>query len=261
MEAASEKQWYYSRAGVRHGPVPFHTLKELAAGDQIDRFNDMAWAEGMAEWVPASQVEGLFTDAPPPPLPAGGQLDQSLHPPLKRASFGLFVFLQLSYIPVMLLAAGIFAAAEEQNSDGMYAVGALLFFVGIGLFAGAIAVAAIYVYRMWLMIQDGHARTTPGKAAGFLFIPLFNLYWVFVAFFGWSQDYNRFMDTHGLAEAPRMPQGLFQALAILFAANIVVQYIPVLDVLMLIAVLIVNLTAYHHICRAINFMADHERSS
>src|SRR6266852_5492001 len=37
-------------------------------------------------------------------------------------------------------------------------------------------------YRMWSAIQDGHARTTPGKAVGLMFVPLFNVYWMFVAF-------------------------------------------------------------------------------
>ncbi len=42
------------------------------------------------------------------------------------------------------------------------------------------------VYRMWAQIQSGHPRTTPACAVGFLFIPLFNLYWIFVAYFAGS---------------------------------------------------------------------------
>jgi hypothetical protein len=38
------------------------------------------------------------------------------------------------------------------------------------------------LYRAWKCLQPGGlARTTPGKAIGFLFIPFFNLYWIFQA--------------------------------------------------------------------------------
>jgi len=38
------------------------------------------------------------------------------------------------------------------------------------------------VYKAWEAIQNGHARTSPGKAVGFLFIPCFSLYWMFPAY-------------------------------------------------------------------------------
>jgi hypothetical protein len=54
----------------------------------------------------------------------------------------------------------------------------------------------ILVYHFWKTIQDGYARTSPGKAVGFLFIPVFFYYWIFVAFFGLSQDLNAFIKRH-----------------------------------------------------------------
>src|SRR5687767_6774080 len=53
-------------------------------------------------------------------------------------------------------------------------------------------------YRAWKAIQDGHARTTPGKAVGFLLIPLFNLYWMFPALWGFSKDYNAYIERHSI---------------------------------------------------------------
>lgn len=59
-------------------------------------------------------------------------------------------------------------------------------------FLSLIAIAALYItsyvetmvllYRLWRLIPPEKARTTPGQAVGFMFIPLFNLYWAFVAF-------------------------------------------------------------------------------
>ncbi len=49
----------------------------------------------------------------------------------------------------------------------------------------------LFIYNFWNSIPKAFARTTPGKAVGFLFIPFFNLYWYFVAFFCGSEDIDR----------------------------------------------------------------------
>ncbi len=49
----------------------------------------------------------------------------------------------------------------------------------------------LILHRGWKAVQDGKAQTTPGKAVGFMFIPIFNLYWGFVAWYGLMQEFNR----------------------------------------------------------------------
>ena len=73
-----------------------------------------------------------------------------------------------------------------------------------------VALVTLYVmiYKMWAAIQDGHARTTPGKAVGFMFIPLFNIYWFVQVFYGWAKDYNSFLDRHQL-NAPKVSENVF----------------------------------------------------
>jgi multisubunit Na+/H+ antiporter MnhB subunit len=56
----------------------------------------------------------------------------------------------------------------------------------------------VLYYKGWKAIQDGYARTTPGKAIGFLFIPFFNFYWVFQVTWGFAKDYNAFLDRHSI---------------------------------------------------------------
>jgi hypothetical protein len=56
----------------------------------------------------------------------------------------------------------------------------------------AFVVLAVLVYKMWIAIPANQSRTTPAKAVGFLFIPIFNLYWWFQALWGWSQDWNNY---------------------------------------------------------------------
>ena len=66
------------------------------------------------------------------------------------------------------------------------------------LWFGVYVCGARLCYRAWQQIPADIARTTPGKAAGFLFIPLFNLYWIFVAFWGLAKDMNRTLaEQHG----------------------------------------------------------------
>jgi hypothetical protein len=67
----------------------------------------------------------------------------------------------------------------------------------------------VLLYKAWSAINDGQARTTPGAAVGFLFIPLFNLYWMFQAVWGWAQDYNKYIARHNVAGAPHMNEQLF----------------------------------------------------
>jgi len=57
----------------------------------------------------------------------------------------------------------------------------------------AVIVFFVLLYKMWKIVPLELARTTPGKAVGFLFIPIFNFYWVFPAIWGWTKDFNNFL--------------------------------------------------------------------
>jgi hypothetical protein len=54
----------------------------------------------------------------------------------------------------------------------------------------------ILLFQFWKQVQDGNARTTPGKAIGFLFIPFYNLYWIFVAYWGLAKELKRYIFAH-----------------------------------------------------------------
>lgn len=79
----------------------------------------------------------------------------------------------------------------------------------------AIILGCIKLYNWWEVIQDGQARTTPGKAVGFLFIPLFWVFWTFVAFVGLAIDVNRFALRYRQPISPVSP-----GMAIVFSALI-----------------------------------------
>lgn len=75
-------------------------------------------------------------------------------------------------------------------------------------------VTFILIYKMWAAIQGRGARTTAGKALGFLFIPFFNFYWYFQVYWGWTKDYNRIRESEDV-QLPVMPEGIALAVCVL----------------------------------------------
>lgn len=57
------------------------------------------------------------------------------------------------------------------------------------------------LHKLWSLIPADKARTTPGKAVGFLFIPLFNFIWIFVAFYCLARALNAETGRKSVSEA------------------------------------------------------------
>ena len=72
------------------------------------------------------------------------------------------------------------------------------FLIGIPILIIGVAFGAMLLYQCWKLIPADIARTTPGKAVGYSFIPFFNLYWFFVAFKGLGEDMNETLRQRGI---------------------------------------------------------------
>lgn len=230
----------------------------------------MVWAEGMAEWVTASQVPGLFPEAPaavvapaaakpalstsnwaPPgarpatatatataapasfspyttpgsslaPAPAGGNYPFLS---IKPASFSLWMwtfiggFLSLGLV-IAFFALGISSSSSSgstapgspPNMDGVAPVLIAICFYGLAIICFTLSSVFLLMnfYRAWSCLRAGAPRTTPGQAVGMLFIPFYNLYWMFVAIAGLPKDWNRIVASYDdLQTAPRMSESTF----------------------------------------------------
>lgn len=84
----------------------------------------------------------------------------------------------------------------------------------------------IILYRHWILLQGHGARTTPGKAVGFGFIPFYCFYWWFVAYAGLAEDNNRYMESKS-TQGPRLNYGLAITLCVLGIASCTVGLIPI----------------------------------
>jgi hypothetical protein len=154
------------------------------------------------------------------------------------SQIGLFVATLVVVVIVKAVERGplpsgsIFSQAElVQFRTELIAEGILLILFSI---AGAVIYLSL-VYKMWASIQDGNARMSPGKAIGFLFIPLFQVFWFFQVWWGFSKDYNNYRRRHSL--------------------QILLAWIPFLGLAGLIADWILFLVIVSSVCDAVNALA------
>jgi hypothetical protein len=158
------------------------------------------------------------------------QLRQPEQPPqtnfqVRHANTALILGLLIGGLSAMLIGLILDGINAESGNRGVFVTVLIFFWSGlISLVTGEI-LSYIVVYHMWKMIQDGFARTTPGKAIGFLFIPFFSYYWIFVAFRGLAIDYNGYINRHGLT-APTMSVNLFTAFCVVSVSGNVLAFGP-----------------------------------
>jgi len=117
-----------------------------------------------------------------------------------------------------------------------------------GLVVGVLSVPALIVttvfccillYRHWSLLQGHGARTTPGKAVGFGFIPFYCFYWWFVAYAGLAQDNNRHFRETGITSA-RMSYGLAVTDCILGVLGCTIGLIPVVGAVIMVPYMIIG---------------------
>ncbi|MEZ6318999.1 MAG: GYF domain-containing protein [Phycisphaerales bacterium] len=220
-----ERQYHHlDAAGQPVGPVPLERLREMAlAGDLLP--DSLVWTEGWPDWQPASAVEGL-TFAPPMTPRARVQPGFTAPrspwgiPPMPPSSYTPESFMKLTWTTVVCTAiavlgyvggAIVFFGAMMASNGSNPPTAAM--FIGLALMLGGALVGLagsicgyFLVYRWWRQIQDGHAQTGPGKAVGFLFIPFFNYYWYFVAFWGLAKDLDAYTERYAISAPSAMPQ-------------------------------------------------------
>lgn len=274
---STEPQWFVMQGDQQLGPYTGAQLVEFATQGNILRETPV-WTEGMENWLPAEQIEGVFppaaaveaapgmaTQAAPgmATQPAPGMapaLDPSAPYPSPGTGNGLFglwagMFLGgIAMIIVGFLLVGVLArnsavkdgttggmsitieetvvgdgtpdetlgelaAAEPDVSGGEVAgvlIASLLGMAGYLLVILSFIPFYMTLYRAWkCLVPGGLARTPPGKAIGFMFIPFFNLYWLFQAVNGLATDWNRTVETYtDLKPAPRLSGGVFMTCCI-----------------------------------------------
>ncbi len=240
-------RYYLLRGGQRLGPLRHAEL--LAAGMERD---SLVWFEGCYDWQRADEVpqlRDLMRRIPPPParspFRAGFQTPMAYRPGVFATLYGWYLGLLIASAAFFALA--IFFAILYENSrtfirnpwGGAFfrrnptweALAILALLAGIAFTIANLVLYCVLLFKMWNQIQDGHAQASPGMAVGFLFIPVFNVYWNFVALHGLGQDLNRYLRRHRLP-GRRMPVGIALAACIVF----LIPYVNVVSVFILLPI-------------------------
>ena len=175
----------------------------------------------------------------------------------KRMYVGMFgasllaAILSAILIGILILIAQEFPGLHRELAS----VYPFLFFISVLGVLQFVVVQIVFTFililRMWSAIQDGYARTTPGKAIGFLFIPFFNIYWIFQVWGGFPKDYNNYVERYQL-QLPRLGSGLYVTYPIL----ILLTVIPFLGILAAVISPFLFLALTARTCDAINKLAD-----
>lgn len=273
-------QWFVSVEGQQHGPYSGEQLVEFTQTGNITR-ESMVWTEGMAEWLPAARIDGLFPAEAQAPVAAAapvlvrsatptanfmnpgqptgyatgqltgqatGQIQGGFrHPQIAAASFGLWagsigVGVLLIIISLVLMPQ---AALKAETNPAMGLI--LLGLMGVGglcMFISGI-LGYMILYRAWKCLSLAGATVTPGAAVGFMFIPFFSLYWIFRAFAGFAKEWNLITSAYEDTRlAPKMSEGLFLTFCIC-----------VVSVIGSPIAMILSFPVFSSMCRAINFVA------
>jgi predicted Zn finger-like uncharacterized protein len=103
------------------------------------------------------------------------------------------------------------------------------FAVGDILLICSVLIELGLIYKMWAAIQDGRASVSPGKAVGFLLIPIFNIYWALYMLVGFAEDYNSFVNRYKV-KTKDLPLVLFLIYAVMFLLSSIAVTIPMISV-------------------------------
>jgi len=157
--------------------------------------------------------------------------------PVSKGLYLTLIILGVSLGWILLIPMIYFLIFDVEVSLTLSFLAIIIFLIGQITFL-------VLLYKGWEAIQDYQTRTTPGKAIGFLFIPLFNIYWMFVAYYGFAVEYNKFIRRNNI-NVPYLPEGLFLSH-------------PILTLIFPIPLVIIDPIIANHICNGINNLAYYQ---
>ena len=217
--------WYYASGNERQGPCEEAQIADLIRSGAIRR-ETLVWAQGMGDWKAAGELSAfhqLFGANPAPTLPPPAAPPPAYAPPPGASTYAAPPGVAPAYAPAAPAygphagppgAPSPYQITQYQTQlsgfDGTYTAYLvclylglpLIFLFGLGIILWLVALVLHFTLlaRFWAVIQDGpgEARTTPGKAVGFMLIPLFNLYWVFQAYSGLAADMKNYGRRRGI---------------------------------------------------------------
>lgn len=152
----------------------------------------------------------------------------------KGGSFGLIILLYLSCFILAFIGSLL---GQQQGGNPTAALAVMVLACAISLYSGILFY--IYLYRAWAALRPGGGTISPGKAVGFMFIPFFNIVWIFICFSRLAKEWNAITASYqNTQNAPKFTPWAFICVGIPFI-NLIAFFI-----------------AIPQLCRGITFMAN-----
>jgi hypothetical protein len=205
-QPAPLEHWYVDQGtGHRFGPATKQQLDRwmiqgcITSTSRIWCSADQCWRPA-AEVYPALHAQAYRTAEPQtafvakPVLPhvrEEAETKESIT--VDPTTFWFLLSVWFACYAATFVACGLFlktVIAREHTAASTAFLAYLAFTV-----AGFIAFV-ILIYKGWQLIQDGRVQTTPAAAAAYLFVPFYNLGWVYTAFAGLASDMNGYIARH-----------------------------------------------------------------
>lgn len=224
--------WYYSVNNQPTGPVDDAMIQSMIRSGAILP-TTLVWQEGMPNWQTVNSTSLATIIPAPTAMPMNNMPAQqpSIGAVPPQPQMGYPQGAPMGYMPAQpgYVAYQYKPAAVQIKELEDLFMWFWICLIGIIFTAGASAIASLVLFfiilnRSWSLIQDGYARTSPGKAVGFCFIPFFNFYWFFEAFGGLAKDTNSFIYRRQL---PIMPNN--EGVATAFSVLTLLNYVPYLN--------------------------------
>jgi len=195
--------------------------------------------QGYAQQNPYAQQQGNPYAAPGPQMyrqnvfvPYGVSAGPLVGPTLRKVKLGLGI----GQIVTLLIGIGLMIAGGVRGDDtgGVLAVvGGGFFMIWYLLLFGYMIVNMIWLHQFWSWIPPEQRHTnmwkkyiSPGTAIGFMFIPYFNIYWMFVMYLGIADILERMRVQYPSSKGPAKTLAIMSIVVpmVFFPAGPFLQY-------------------------------------
>lgn len=212
-------QIYISRDGQQFGPLEENAVREMIKKGQLSQ-KDSAIGQGQHEWrTLGTMFPDMFQTPATTPLsgshaaPALSAAQMNKPRMRKRFIGGIYVASVILLVLGLVIGGVTSLVSAEIMPEGLLVGGAVIASVAYIQFLVVHIIVMFYIlFKMWDSIQDG-VSTSTGKAIGFLFIPIFSIYWIFKAWGGFPAEYNEFIERHQL-NVPRLDSQVYMLVPI-----------------------------------------------
>ena len=205
-------EWFYAQpGGEKSGPVDAAVLNQKFAREELSRQDTLVWKRGMTDWLPADDRDEFTTEPIVDPTVAETGETHTLSPeptvgePGKRTLplstphiFTAYAVLQLLALILLYRALVQFLpenfGQEQMKVEDLEAIVTQPEFIDAAVpafivYAISAVLSAIVILRAWSKLRPND-RKMPKLAAGLMLVPFFNLFWRFIAYWKWSQEWN-----------------------------------------------------------------------